>query len=192
MNALVTLYRGGTDAQRAKGREWYPAMHRECARIARDTASNTERVTAVLAITSPDAQLVTNVRWARAWAESPGVKIGRYPGRMVAACRKAWTADDPGAHVTGVKVAAFYRAIMGDKDALVLDRWALRMATGSAATTVGNRREAEALYREAAAACGENVRDMQAIIWTIGREAMTRPDGARVKLVDIHDIEVAS
>lgn len=192
MNQLVKLYREGTDAQRERGRAWYPATRRKCAAIARQHGSTTARVAAVLAITSPDVQLVTNLRWARAWAESPGTKVGRYPGRMVAQCWKAWHAPQPSQHVRGDKVRPFYDAIMGDTDALVLDRWALRLATGSAATTVGNRRAAEALYREAAEELGESVRDLQAIIWTIGREAMTRPDGARVRLVDIHDIEESS
>ena len=189
MNPLVTLYRSGTDAQHERGRAWYPATRRKCAAIARQYGSTTARVAAVLAITSPDTQLVTNLRWAREWAASPGTKVGRYPVRMGAQCWKAWHAPQPSQHVTGDKVRPFYDAVMGDTDALVLDRWALRLATGSAATSVGNRREAERLYREAAAELDESVRDLQAIIWTIGREAMTRPDGTRVKLVDIHDIE---
>jgi hypothetical protein len=191
MNPIVALYRTGTAEQLARGRSWYPNTMRHCGRIAQDTGMSLERVTAVLAITSPDAQLVTNLRWARAWAENPGTKVGRYPGRMVRACWRAMALSDPAEAVTGPKVRAFYDAILGDTDALVLDRWALRLATGSPATTVGNRREAERLYREAADELKENLRDLQAIIWTIGREAMTRPDGTRVKLVDIHDIEVS-
>lgn len=186
-NPLVTLYREGTEAQLQRGRAWYPTARRKCAAIARQYGSTTSRVVAVLAITSPDAQLITNLRWAREWAARPGAKVGRYPVVMGARCWKAWHAPRPSRYVTGDKVLPFYRAIMGDTDALVLDRWALRLATGSDVTTAANRRNAERLYREAASELGESVRDLQAIIWTIGREAMTRPDGARVRLADIHD-----
>lgn len=192
MNPLVNLYRTGTAEQRDRGARWYDTAHAACDRIARDTGMDTARVVAVFAITSPDAQLVTNLKWTRTWAENPGTKVGRYPGRMVRACWTAMAAANPAEAVTGPKVRAFYDAIMGDRDALVLDRWALRLATGSDATTVGNRREAERLYREAAAELKVPVRDLQAIIWTIGREAMTRADlkhTATVTLVDIHDIE---
>ena len=191
VNPIVSLYLSGTDAQRDRGRAWYPTARRKCAAIARQNGSTTARVAAVLAITSPDAQLVTNLRWAREWAERPGTKVGRYPTLMGAKCWRAWTATRPSEWVTGDKVRPFYNAIMGDTDALVLDRWALRLATGSDSTGAPNRRKAELLYRDAADELGENLRDLQAIVWTIGREAMTRPDGTRVKLVDIHDGEAS-
>lgn len=183
MNPLVKLYRNGSVEQHERGRAWYPTMRRICTGIALRTNACTEHAAAVLAVTSPGAQLALNLRWAAAWAESPGTSVGRYPARMVPACALAWDAPNPGECVTGVKVEAFYRAIMGHKTALVLDRWALRLATGSAATTAGNRKAASALHHEAAVACGEHVRDMQAIIWTIGREAAPK------KWRDVHDLE---
>jgi hypothetical protein len=91
--------------------------------------------------------------------------------------------------VGGLKVTSFYRAIMGDPDAVVLDRWALR-AVGHDRDTCTPLQYARysAMYSEAAHAVGESPRDFQAIVWTVMREAMTRLDGASVKLVDIHNI----
>jgi hypothetical protein len=182
---LLTLYAEATDEQRANGREWYRRFATGCARIARETGTPLRRVVATAAITSPDAQLSTNLRWTReACATRGAALVGRYPRVMSAKYRPILSGEAaPGATVGGDKVTAFYRAILGDTDAVVLDRHALRAAGHhrDRATPVQYRRIA-ALYREASARVGETPRDFQAVVWIVLRER------GRARLTDIHDL----
>lgn len=188
-NPILALLGRATPAQRDHGADWYPAMRRVCARIARDTGTTTARAASVAAITSPDAQLVTNVRWTyrACTGERP---VGRYPARMVPLVDAVLAGTlPPLVAAQGPKVRPFYRAIMGDTDALVLDRWALRLATGSAELTAANRRAAQAVYAEACEASGLPPSTVQAIAWKVARDDMRRAGDTRVKLLDIHEIE---
>lgn len=192
VESLVALYREATDAQRERGRQWYPLYLRHCHRIARETATPLRRVVATAAITSPDAQLRTNVGWARTACETRGAAaVGRYPNTMRERYGPVLRGDvRPSDACTGEKVRNFYRAILGDPDAVVLDRWALRAAghPRDTATPVQYRRIADE-YRAAAAIVGESPRDFQAVIWTVLRDRLTRTDGVAVRLADIHDLD---
>jgi hypothetical protein len=109
---------------------------------------------------------------------------------MTRACRAILSGEvSPGAGVGGPKVTAFYRAIIGDTDSVVLDRWALRAAghPRDTCTPLQYRRYA-GTFREAAAECGETPREFQAIIWIVLRERYTRRNGTRVRLADIHNL----
>lgn len=192
---LLHRYGLATADYRRRGREWYAEMRRECERIAEDTGIAFERVAAVAAITSPDAQLSTNVRWteelchekARTRTVSRG---GRYPEDQRPKARRALDRrrkSDPGENATGPKVNAFYRAIRGDEDVLVVDRWAA-FAAGSDRDKVPGAKARKAIadaYRRAAEFTGETVRDFQAIVWIQARETTERADGKIHKLADI-------
>lgn len=191
-DALLALYADATPEQRQRGRDWYPAYRRHCARIARETGAPIRRAVATAAILSPDAQLRTNLDWARTACQSRGAAaVGRYPNAMRARYAPVLTGDcAPSDACTGDKVRNFYRAILGDPDAVVLDRWALR-AVGferKSPTPLQYARIAET-FREAAAAVGETPRDFQAIVWIVLRERAERADGRTVRLADIHDLD---
>ena len=97
----------------------------------------------------------------------------------------------------------FHRAILGDEDALVIDRWAYRAATGASVDQVdGTRGTSGALavaaksrgavaeaYRALAAHTGETVSALKAIVWLVIRESTPKvlPSGKVVipKLADI-------
>jgi hypothetical protein len=145
------------------------------------------QVAAVLAITSVDVQLSTNLRWTEEILRGER-EAGRYPASQAPKVRAALNTRYPGRFVSGPKCSAFYRAIMGDTDALVLDRWAA-LALGYKRKHLPRavRREFEVAYRAAAAACGETVRAFQAITWITVRE--TTPKKGRLvvipRLIDI-------
>lgn len=185
---LLALYHESTAEQRENGRHWYDRFATGCGRIARQTGTPLRRVVATAAITSPDAQLSTNLAWTRTACETRGAAlVGRYPNAMAAKYRPILAGEAaPGATVGGDKVTNFYRAILGDTDAVVLDRHALRAAghLRDTATPLQYRRIAEQ-YRAAAAAAGESPRDFQAIVWVVLRER------GRARLVDIHDLLAA-
>lgn len=182
---LLALYHEASDEQRANGAAWYSRMRRGCGRIARTTGTPLRRVVATAAITSPDAQLSTNLAWTRTACETRGAAlVGRYPNAMAAKYRPILQGSSrPVDTVGGDKVTNFYRAILGDDDAVVLDRHALRAAGHGrdTATPLQYARIANE-YRTAAALVGESPRDFQAIVWVVLRER------GRARLTDIHEI----
>jgi len=174
--SLLDWYSAADESQKDRGRRWYAQARRECRKIARESGYSYRQVAAVLAITSPDAQLSTNVRWTRETCLSGGQTAGRYPTDQLPKVRAA-LADtrNPGQFATGPKVNAFYRAIIGDEDCLVVDRWASFAAGGPKDRTprAKERRIIADAYRAAAAFTGESVRDFQAIVWIACRESTT-------------------
>ena len=188
MSALLALYAEADEETIRHGRGWYDRARRECRKIARETGYTVRQVAAVMAITSPDAQLSQNVRWTREACASNGrAKVGRYPAAMGDKVRRALKdRRDPGQYATGPKVNAFYRAITGDESALVIDRWAAFAAgAGKVVPGANLRRALEAAYRAAAEAVGETVAAFQAIVWTIIRRRAERVNGSAVRYADI-------
>ena len=136
-------------------------------------------------------QLSTALRWTDEILA--GVREGgRFPNvqgpKIVAACSTRY----PFARVTGPKVNAFYRAIMGDVGALVLDRWAIHAAgypkpRSEVPRTL--RMELEAAYRAGGSSVrGETVRAFQAIACDVvraPRETTPAKAGWVRKLVDV-------
>lgn len=175
---LIECYLQASPSVRRRGRSWYPQARRLCLYMANEHDRPLSQVAAVLAITSIDAQIVTNVRWTDEVLRGER-KAGRYPTKQAPRIELALSTRYPGRFVNGPKCSAFYRAIMGDTNALVLDRWAARAAGYDQShkrrdlnKTV--RRELEAAYREAARICGETVRAFQAIVWIVARESTSK------------------
>lgn len=160
----------------ARGRAWYPQARQLMIELAEETGYTLDQAVAVMAITSPGAQLSTNLDWTRTALRTNGTaKVGRFPNAMRPKIQ-AVLADAELAHeyVTGPKVSPFFRAILGDEDALVLDRWALYAAGHLDRDTVPGpvmRRKIEDAYRRAAKRAGMAVRDFQAALWIDVRES---------------------
>lgn len=190
VSTLLALYAQADADTVRRGREWYSAARAECAAIAADTGYTLAQVAAVMAITSPDAQLKTNIAWTRRACESRGrAKVGKYPNAQRAKIRGALKdANDPGRFAAGPKVSAFFAAIVGDESAMVVDRWAAFAAGHEDRQKVPGakvRRVIEEAYRQAAAIVGETVAAFQAIVWIIVRESTVRADGRINRLGDI-------
>ena len=176
---------------RTRGRAWYDAAQDACESIAADTGVAVDRVAAVMAITSPDAKLVQNVAWTRAACEAyrdgAPLTAGRYPKDQLPKVAGALNQRmNPGYFVRGPKVAAFYRSIMGDRDTLTIDRWAVEAAGGDRSKVPNKtlRLILTAAYEVAATTCGESIRDFQAIVWIQARETTARSDGRVVRHFD--------
>lgn len=195
VGALEEWYRRATREQRRRGREWYPTARQLLEAIAADTGYSLNQAVAVMAITSPGAQLVTNLAWTRAALESRGrAKVGRFPNvmrpKVASVLANPATADE---FVTGPKVGPFYRAILGDTDALVLDRWALGAAfpasdreTVHKHLTRESRAAVEAAYRALARRKRLGVSTLQAIVWLAIREST--PNGSHGTVHRLADI----
>lgn len=184
---LLELYASTTPEVRRRGRRWYPLMRHRLRSLAQEHQRPLSQVAAVLAITSVDAQLAVNLRWTEEILRGER-EAGRYPANQAPKVRAALGARYPCRHVTGPKVQAFYRAVMGDPDALVLDRWMLKPVLGHDGRRVPRiqeRAQIEQIYRSAAETCGERVAHFQAIIWIALRESTPDRRGRLRNLPDI-------
>jgi S-adenosylmethionine:diacylglycerol 3-amino-3-carboxypropyl transferase len=81
--------------------------------------------------------------------------------------------------LNGPKTVAFWRNITGDLDAVTVDVWAARAATGDRSrdrVTAKQYQTIAAAYRAAADIVGANPRDVQAAVWVHTRNQW-RADG---------------
>lgn len=193
---LLERWASANPAQRRRGRTWYPTARAILEGVAADTGYTLDQAIAVMAITSPGAQVATNLGWTREALESDGrAKVGRFPNVMRP--KIAAVLADPeyaSAYVTGPKVGPFFQAIRGDDSALVLDRWAIYAAQGSGSREENHklRRDVRAAivtaYRNAARQARIRLRDFQAAVWIQTREAtptLKRGHWVVPKLADI-------
>lgn len=176
---LLRHYDAAGEACRAAGFAWYTNAHREAVRISQThghqaTHERVQTAAGVIAALSPRAQWAVNIAWsARVWdaAETGGVvpAVGLPDGRS-----KAWriaNGEHPDDVLRGPKVRAFYRAIMLDPDAAVIDVWAARAALpddDDPQRWVGSERRYHQIaddYRAAAQERVAFVSTFQATIW---------------------------
>lgn len=187
LEALLERYERSTPAIRRRGRAWYPEAYRMLSDMAREYRRTTAQAVAVFAITSANTQLLANIRYTEAILRGER-EYGCYPIVQSPLVRAALSTSRPQRFVTGPKCSAFYKAIMGDTNALVLDRWAARAAgIEQLRRDVSNpvRRVLDDAYREAAALCSETVRAFQAIVWIAVRESTPKSSGTIPLYADI-------
>lgn len=183
---LIALYEKASPAVRRRGRSWYPETNRRLREIAVRTDSTPAHAAAIFSIVSPMVQVMTALDWTEQILAGERT-YGAFP-RQAYAIQAALGTRYPVRYVSGPKVNPFYRAIQGDTNALVLDRWALYAAGHEQRASSIPRavwREIESAYRSAAAACGESVRAFQAIVWIVVRESTPRRNGIVPKLGDV-------
>ena len=185
--------------RRQRGRQWYPAAREWAESLARETGYTLEQVVAVLAITSPGIQLTTNLAHTERIMRGETGTGGRFPNVNRPKIRAVLTSPDAASeYVRGPKVGPFHRAILGDADALVLDRWAIWAATGQTASEharddvhaldKSRRAMIEDAYRALARKVRIPVRDLQAVIWLQVRETTGAIRGGQIRQVRYADI----
>jgi hypothetical protein len=185
---LIERYEQSTPSVRQRGRSWYPEARRLLLRMAAEHNRPLAQAVAVFAITSANTTLLSNIRFTEQILRGER-DFGCYPTIQRPLVEAALSTRYPGRFVRGPKCSAFYRAIMGDVDALVLDRWAARAASldrpGRNDIYPSTRRVLDTAYREAATFCGETVRAFQAITWIVIRESTPNVRGAIPRFTDI-------
>lgn len=162
-------------ADRAAGGDWYPTAGRMVGAIASSSGIAEHRVAHALAALSPRNPWRWNVADAYAYAHAAAAGDGRPSATTFESNRRAaWSALlEPGAPWASAapKVRAFVAAILGDLHSVVVDVWAVRVATGG---RLSNVRPAEyarvaAAYQSAAQVLGIAPRDLQAITWIVAQ-----------------------
>jgi len=179
---IVATYERATFAEMRAGRDWYPVAGRVVDGIVRAIpGADRERVTFTLAALSPRNPWLWNVADAFAYtlAGVDGDSSAPPPAATTFGVNKAraWqiaTASGPNGNpwsTAAPKVRAFVRAILGDSSAVVVDVWAIRVATAGRINAVREHEYGPVVdaYRQAADIVGEEPRDLQAITWLVAQ-----------------------
>lgn len=180
---IVDAYNASTPAERRAGAAWYPSAYALAQSM---DPENPSRAAGVIAALSPQqrwsvniAQAARMIGWADALSEDDRVHqlVGTAPKvhfltQRIKAIAIAAYGVNPLEVLHGPKESAFYGAIMGHTDAVVVDRWTARVAepglrhgTQDERVTVAQYRRIAQAYREAAKRLGRPVRDVQATVW---------------------------
>lgn len=148
-----------------EGGTWYRKSRKAARTIAADTGCTLSQAAGVLAAISPRMTWKANKRLAAIICA--GGEVSGVFGANLAKARRIMNGEKPLSVLGGDKVRAFYRAIMGDEDAVVLDVWMLRAAQWQKKSLTHREYEEVAnALREAARAANVNPADFQAIVWT--------------------------
>lgn len=156
-------YHASPEHVRATGRDWYAVAQDTAREYAEAWDLPLPMVAGIIAALSQRQTWQVNLRMARLCI------AGERPRGLSGPIDKALAiraGADPETVLTGNKIRAFYRAILGDADAVVLDVHMLRAAghTGNKTTPKQYQTLANILTAEAHAA-GETPAHFQAIVW---------------------------
>lgn len=173
---ILAAWGQATPAIREEGAQWYGEARTVAATLAAQAGTTLDTAAAVIAHLSP------RTPWARNVAGAASLLLtGEAPGCIranVVRARRALDAADPVGTIQGPKTRAFAANILGDTDAVTVDVWALRVATGSDDQKIlarkGGYEKIAAAYRSAARVAGVTPATMQATTWIVARHGRTR------------------
>jgi hypothetical protein len=167
---LLKHWNRASRSQRVEGRGWYTGVRRVIRGLARKYGRSKATVAGVLAATSPRLTWATNLAVTEALLAGRAVR-----GVFRASLDKARAILDgakPLVVLGGDKVRAFYRALTGDRSAVVIDVWMLR----AAGLDPEARLDRGGLYAKVSAALAGLARrlnvavaELQATIWVAAR-----------------------
>ena len=158
-----------TVTEQVEGANWYHGAQRIADELGGDRGAG------VLAAMSPLMSWPKCVELARRMVRT-GIWAGGLP-RNCDKARRIWQGAEPLTVLRGHKVRAFYRGIMGDADAVVIDRHAFDIVLGRVTDDATRRRlglagqyeRFAAPYRTVARERGLAACDVQAITWLTWR-----------------------
>lgn len=178
VDSILAHYDRASRDQREAGERWYSEAGRVTRAIAAETGITPTRVTYTLAALSPRNPWLWNVAdcYQFAVASRDGLERptattferNRVAGWLaINGSRDPWESAAP-------KVKAFIAAILGDPDAVVVDTWAYRVATGEAPPRAGSfaarlYQPIALAYAEASLRRGVEPRVMQAVTWLVAQ-----------------------
>lgn len=169
---LIKLYQGAPREVRTAGKAWYTLARAEARSIARDNGTTQAVAAGVIAALSPRIHWVRNVKVARQAVAGEAV-TGVFRVNLNKAIRIV-NGEQPLKVLSGPKTRAFYRAIMGDETAAVVDVWMLRAVNWSGTKLSPSEYQTITLAMgEAARATRTTVARMQAVVWTVVRGSAT-------------------
>lgn len=144
---------------------WYRESRRFARKLTREHGGGLGRAAGIIAALSPQVQWHQNKAMACDML-ADGWAVGQTHANLL----KAWRireGERPLKVLGGPKVRSFYRAMMGDEDAAVIDTWMLQ-AIGWESRWLSPRQyeRCAAALREAAQHAGLPTAQFQAVVWT--------------------------
>jgi hypothetical protein len=174
---ITDTFRRATPSDIEAGTRWYADGETVIDELAVRANVTREHVAAVMAHLSPQT------RWARTMAGTYSLILTGIisPGHLTKNTERAIDAmksNDPLGTLNGPKTRRFAANLLGDREAVTVDVWALRVALGPSSTldlkrtnlARGGRYAAvEAAYRAAAREIGVDPATAQAVTWVVAR-----------------------
>lgn len=164
---LWLRWANATSAQHEAGADWYVQARLTAYRIARENGSNLREVSGVIAALSPRLHWTANVRAAERLVTGQDVP-GVFMGSLVKA-QRIWAGEKPLAVLSGPKVRAFYRALIGHSHVGVVDVWVARAAGIKGSLTKKRYAEVVQALTDAAFHASVPVTTLQATVWVAER-----------------------
>jgi hypothetical protein len=171
---IVSTWERASDADRESGARWYDEAEKIVGDLVAETGRSREHIATVISHLSP------RTTWARNVSGATTLLMGGEPagciGANVERARRALESADPLGTLGGPKTRRFALNILGDRDAVTVDVWAIRVAFGdrfedpeTVLRKVGVYEAVEHAYRVAAARVGVDPVTMQATTWIVAR-----------------------
>ena len=164
---LVAVFQSATRAVKRQGADWYRLAGAAARSMARKHGVTRACAAGVIAALSPRLTWSYNVRAAELTLQG-----GDVPGvfrASLAKARRIAAGERPLSVLSGPKVRAFYRALMGDTSAAVVDVWTARAAGVLGDAGPARLLEVASALRLAAAEVGRPVAHVQATAWVVVR-----------------------
>lgn len=162
---LLKHWNAATPTARREGRNWYCNARAVVGTMARDFSTTPAIAAGVVAATSPRMYWSRNVAVSRALLA--GHEVTGVFGASLDKARRIIAGAKPSAVLGGNKVRAFYRALLGDRTAAVIDTWMVK-----AAGLLPRVSLTDEVYRKVVAALETlagrlhiAVAELQAVIW---------------------------
>jgi hypothetical protein len=165
---LVSLVSKAPPSAHTSGGSWYGDARRTCQDMAKRNGVSLAVAAGVVAALSPRLQWGPNLRAAEV-VLSGGIPGGVFQASLRKALRIARGGQRPLTVLSGPKVRAFYRAIMGDESAAVVDTWVLKAVGWARAVTPKAYAAIARALQLAAERLGTTVARLQAIAWVAVR-----------------------
>jgi hypothetical protein len=195
VDRIVTTYLEATAEQAEEGAAWYADAGSVVDDLARVGGITREHAAAVVSHLSPRTSWTRNVTgaWSLVTSGTAPTCLRANVHRARAALRSSCPLDTFGP--TAPKTRRFARNILGDRDAVTVDVWAVRTALGTRSDPeallrrVGVYDAVEHAYRLAARRLGTDPTTVQATCWIVerGRSGWAEADAALEALAAEYD-----
>lgn len=169
---LVRIYQSAPQEVRYAGKTWYASARAEARSMAREHGTTEAVAAGVIAALSPRIHWVRNLYVARLLLAGERV-TGVFKTSLIKA-RRILAGERPLGVLSGPKTRAFYRAILGDQSAAVIDVWMLRAVNYAKDKLRDHEYDLiTSALAKAARLVGTSIARMQAVVWAVVRGRAT-------------------
>lgn len=162
IRTLAYWYSEAPAATREAGARWYGEALRHAEELASRYSVTVEQAAGVIAVLSQRQRWEVNLRLAKQCLR--GEQLVGVFDHMRTKAERIMAGEAPLTVLRGPKIRAFYRAVLGDGDAVVLDTWMLGIMGKERPTIKQYERLADRL-RAAAKDAGLAPAVFQAVVW---------------------------